>query len=159
MSCSIQRPNSLSHPDPRNAQKINQSLIGLYFRCLSSRVILVNTARPDGTFLFVVWFIHWKRMIRPFLFINKHKRKLLTCKSKWIVMILGVNLGYHSKKFYPLINDQYTVRPDEAFRSGWSFSFRRLIHSLKTYDSTILVYRQTKAEFVNTWTCCWFLTS
>ena len=37
-------------------------------------------------------------------------------KSKWIVMILGVNLGYHSKKLYPLINDQYTVRPDEAFR-------------------------------------------
>jgi hypothetical protein len=30
--------------------------------------------------------------------------------------------------------------------SGWSFSFRRLIHSLKTYDSTVLVYRQTKAE-------------
>ena len=34
------------------------SLIGLYFRCLSSRVVLVNTARPDGAFLFVVWFIH-----------------------------------------------------------------------------------------------------
>jgi hypothetical protein len=31
-------------------------------------------------------------------------------------MILGVNLGYHSKKLYPLINDQYAVRPDEAFR-------------------------------------------
>jgi hypothetical protein len=30
------------------------------------------------------------------------------------------------------------------------FSFRRLIHSLKTYDSTVLVYRQTKAEIVNT---------
>jgi capsule polysaccharide export protein KpsC/LpsZ len=26
--------------------------------------------------LFVVWFIHWKRMIRPFLFIDKQKRKL-----------------------------------------------------------------------------------
>jgi hypothetical protein len=37
-------------------------------------------------------------------------------KSKLIVIILGVNLGYHSKKLYPLINDQYTVRPDEAFR-------------------------------------------
>ena len=33
-----------------------------------------------------------------------------------IVMILGVNLGYHSKKLHPLIYDQYTVRPDEAFR-------------------------------------------
>ena len=33
-----------------------------------SRVVLVNTARPDGAFLFVVWFIHWKRMIWPFLF-------------------------------------------------------------------------------------------
>jgi hypothetical protein len=31
-------------------------------------------------------------------------------------MILGVNLGYYSKKLYPLINDPYTVRPDEAFR-------------------------------------------
>jgi hypothetical protein len=31
-------------------------------------------------------------------------------------MILGVNLGYHSKKLYTMINDQYTVRPDEAFR-------------------------------------------
>jgi hypothetical protein len=44
------------------------SLIGLYFKCLSFRVVVVNTARPDGAFLFVVWFIHWKRMIRPFLF-------------------------------------------------------------------------------------------
>ena len=40
------------------------SLIDLYFRCL----VLVNAARPDGAFLFVVWFIHWKRMILPFLF-------------------------------------------------------------------------------------------
>jgi hypothetical protein len=32
--------------------------------------------------------------------------------------------------------------------SGWIFSFRRLIHTLKTYDSTVLVYRQTKAEIV-----------
>ena len=63
------------------------SLIGLYFRCLSFRVVLVNTTRPDGAFLFVVWY------------------------------------------------------------------------SLKTYDSTFLVYRQTKAEIVNTWTCCWFLIS
>jgi hypothetical protein len=37
-------------------------------------------------------------------------------KSKLIVIILGVNLEYHSEKLYPLINDQYTVRPDEAFR-------------------------------------------
>jgi hypothetical protein len=35
-----------------------------------------------------------------------------------------------------------TARPDGAF------FFRRLIHSLKTYDSTVLVYRQTKAEIV-----------
>ena len=52
------------------------SLIGLYFRCLSFRVVLVNTDRPDGAFLFVVWFIHWKHMIRPFLFIDKQKRTL-----------------------------------------------------------------------------------
>jgi hypothetical protein len=30
------------------------SLIDLYFRCLSFRVVLVNTARPDGAFRFVV---------------------------------------------------------------------------------------------------------
>jgi hypothetical protein len=52
------------------------ALIDLYFRCLSYRVVLVNTARPDGAFLFVVWFIHWKHMIRLFLFIDKQKRKL-----------------------------------------------------------------------------------
>ena len=30
------------------------AFLGLYFRCLSFRVVLVNTARPDGAFLFVV---------------------------------------------------------------------------------------------------------
>jgi hypothetical protein len=30
-----------------------------------------------------------------------------------------------------------TARPD-----GAGFSFRRLIHSLKMYDSTVLIYRQ-----------------
>jgi hypothetical protein len=65
-------------------------------------------------------------------------------------MILGVNLGYHSKKLYPLINDQYTVRPDEAFRFAVGSFIENVIHSLKTYDSTFLVYRQTKAEIVNT---------
>jgi hypothetical protein len=52
------------------------SLIGLYFRCLSFPLVLVNTACSDGAFPFVLWFIHWKRMIRPFLFIDKQKRKL-----------------------------------------------------------------------------------
>ena len=37
-----------------------------------------------------------------------------------------------------------------AAPSGWSFSFFRLIHALKTYDSTVLVFRQTKVEIVNT---------
>ena len=40
--------------------------------------------------------------------------------------MLGVNLGYHSEKLYPLINDQYTVRPDEAFRfpvGSWGRSY------------------------------------
>jgi hypothetical protein len=65
-----------------------------------------------------------------------------------------------------LVNEQYTVRSDEAFRFAvGSFienvrfvlvyrqakaNMCRLIHSLKTYDSTVLVYRQTKAEIVNT---------
>ena len=50
-------------------------------------------------------------------------------------MILGVNLGYHSKKLYQLINDQYTVRTDEAF-------VLPLVHSLKTYDSFLFIDKQ-----------------
>ena len=53
-------------------------------------------------------------------------------------MILGVNLGYHSKKLYQLINDQYTVRPDEAFR----FAVGSFIENVRF----VLVYRQTKAN-------------
>ena len=64
----------------------------------------------------------------------------MTCKSKWIVMILGVNLGYHSKKLYPLINDQYNVRRDEAFR----FAFGSFIENVWF----VLVYRQTKANML-----------
>ena len=55
-------------------------------------------------------------------------------------MILGVNLGYHSKKLYPLINDQYTVRPDEAFR----FAVGSFIENVWF----VLVYRQTKANML-----------
>jgi hypothetical protein len=53
-------------------------------------------------------------------------------------MILGVNLGYHSKKLYQLINDQYTVRSDEAFR----FAVGSFIENVRF----VLVYRQTKAN-------------
>ena len=35
------------------------SLIGLYFRCLYFREVLVNTSRPDGVILFVVWITLW----------------------------------------------------------------------------------------------------
>jgi hypothetical protein len=44
--------------------------------CIDNFHFLVNAARPDGTFLFVVWFIHWRRMILPFLYIDKQKWKL-----------------------------------------------------------------------------------
>ena len=60
--------------------------------------------------------------------------------SKWIVMILGENLGYLSKKLSPLINDQYTVRPDEAFR----FAVGSFIENVWF----VLVYRQTKANML-----------
>jgi hypothetical protein len=56
------------------------------------RVVLVNTARPDGAFLFVVWFIHWKHMIRPFLFIDKQKRKLSWLRSYYLFFILGAKI-------------------------------------------------------------------
>jgi hypothetical protein len=59
----------------------NAFLISLYFRCLSFRVVLVNTARPDEAFLFVVWFIHWKRMIRPFLFLFRSEKKFRTTRE------------------------------------------------------------------------------
>jgi hypothetical protein len=55
-------------------------------------------------------------------------------------MILGVNLGYHSKKLYPLINDQYTVRPNELFALP-------LVQSLKTYDSFLFI-EKTKANML-----------
>ena len=67
----------------------------------------------------------------------------MTCKSKWIVMILGVNLGYHSKKLYPVINDQCAVRSDEVFR----FAVGSFIENVWF----VLVYRQTKANML---TCC-----
>jgi hypothetical protein len=57
-------------------------------------------------------------------------------------------LFYHLKhsRIFPLsIPVEYKQRHQRRI-----FSFRRLIHSLKTYDSTVLIYRQTKAEIVNT---------
>jgi hypothetical protein len=46
-------------------------------------------------------------------------------------MILGVNLGYHSKKFYPLIKISILSVRVKLFVSP-------LVHSLKTYDSFLL---------------------
>ena len=54
-------------------------------------------------------------------------------------MILGVNLGYHSKKLYPLINDQYTC----ILSVRMKLLVLPLVHSLKTYDSTVLVQGPT----------------
>ena len=67
----------------------------------------------------------------------------LPCKSKWIVMILGVNLRYHSIKLHPLIHYQYTFRPDEAFR----FAVGSFIENVWF----VLVYRQTKANMKRFW--------
>ena len=56
-------------------------------------------------------------------------------------MIIEVNLGYHSKKLYPLINDQYTVRLDEAFRYSemiwkiWKISVLVIITPKETSSS------------------------
>ena len=55
-------------------------------------------------------------------------------------MILGVNLGYHSKKLYPLINDHSVYCPDEAFR----FAVGSFIENVWF----VLVYRQTKANML-----------
>jgi hypothetical protein len=49
-------------------------------------------------------------------------------------------LEYHSKKLYPLLNDQYTVRSEEAFR----FAAGSFIENVWF----VLVYRQTKANML-----------
>ena len=59
----------------------------------------------------------------------------MTWKSKWIVMILGVNLRYHSKKFYPLKKISILSVRMKLFVSP-------LIHSLKTYDSFLCMDKQ-----------------
>ena len=46
----------------------------------------------------------------------------------------------HSKKLYPLINDQYTVHPDEAFRFA--------VGSVTENVWFVLVYWQTKANML-----------
>jgi hypothetical protein len=52
-------------------------------------------------------------------------------------MILGVNLGYHSKKFYPLIKISIlSVR--------MKFFVSPLVHSLKTYDSFLFIDKQRR---------------
>ena len=86
------------------------SLIDLYFRCLSFRVVPVNTARPDGAFLFVVWFIHWKRMIRPFLFIDKQKRKLSIHQFVVDFWLANVTKIRWSESFHAALMLKYCVR-------------------------------------------------
>jgi hypothetical protein len=61
----------------------------------------------------------------------------VTWKSKWIVMILGVNLRYHSKKFYPLKKISILSVRMKLFVSP-------LIHSLKTYDSFLCMDKQRR---------------
>jgi hypothetical protein len=51
-------------------------------------------------------------------------------------------MEYHSKKLYPLINDQYTVRPDEAFR----FAVGSFIENVWF----VPVYRQTNGTATST---------
>jgi hypothetical protein len=60
-------------------------------------VVLVIIARPDGEGF------SFRRLIHS----------LKTCDST--VLIIKRKLS-HSKKLHPLIYNQYTVRPDEAFR-------------------------------------------
>ena len=50
-------------------------------------------------------------------------------------------MEYHSKKLYQFINDQYTVRPDEAFR----FAVGSFIENVWF----VLVDRKNKGEYVN----------
>ena len=101
------------------------SLIDLYFQCLSFRVVQVNAARPDGAFLFVVWLIHWKRMIRPFLFRdrlfhlqgglwflvsfriffsdNTRVRIFFYCRAKREMFFQNLTLGYMTKTLNQII--------------------------------------------------------
>jgi hypothetical protein len=53
------------------------------------------------------------------------------------MMILGVNLGYHSKKFYPLIKISILSVRMKLFVSP-------LVHSLKTYDLFLFIDKQKR---------------
>jgi hypothetical protein len=53
------------------------------------------------------------------------------------LLILGVNLGYHSKKFYPLIKISILSVRIKLFVSP-------LAHSLKTYDSFLFIDKQRR---------------
>jgi hypothetical protein len=85
------------------------------------------------------------------------EKKFALCATKTINILTRVvrkNVFNQKKPHSPLpLQVKWSVPNQiqiDELHSGWSFSFRRLIHSLKTYDSTVLVYRQTKAEIVNT---------
>ena len=78
-------------------------------------------------------------------------------------MIIEVNLEYHSKKLYPLINDQYTVRLDEAFRYSemiwkiWKISVLVIITPKETSspDATtalLLLLRLRPPPFIHVYT-------
>jgi hypothetical protein len=110
------------------------SLIGLYFRCLSFRVVLVNTVRPDGGFLFVVWFIHWKRMIRPFLFIDKQRRKLSIHQlvvDFWLANVTKLDDQNWCSFNISIIHNQIQI--DESTR-------RRHLHDNKNHSTCILEF-------------------
>ena len=113
------------------------SLIDLYFRCLSFRVVLVNAVRPDGAFLFVVWFIHWKRMILPFLFRDRpfnlqgglwffvSFRNLFSDSTRVRIFIFFVA---HSAKFFSRIQHK-AIWQKLCIRFCFSFTKIRILFS------------------------------
>ena len=72
------------------------AFLGLYFRCLSFRVVLVNTARPDGAFRFVVLgvkpLIHQSELstytkVVPLKKTNSFNNpSIYSCKSQYLYM-------------------------------------------------------------------------
>ena len=79
------------------------SLIGLYFRCLSFRVVLVNTARPN---FFHTFLCRYPRQMQRLLQINCHYIFLLIC----YFCILMYNIPTH------IFTDLYLKSKRQHFR-------------------------------------------
>jgi hypothetical protein len=158
------------------------SLIDLYFQCLSFRVVQVNTARPDEAFLFVVWFIHWKRMIRPFLFRDRlfHLQGGLWFLVSFRIFFsdntrvrMFLLLSRKARIFFPEFNIRLYDKNSESDYFFFLHQNQNILFSNIGNQNICLekkhtpplfklngrsLIEKTKAEIVNTWTCLFLIS-